>query len=106
VKRGAPLKRTGRLNPVGKKALKDRTELARVRVGVLARGCEFHLAFQSVRLLPPTIRCWGALAVHHIRPRSDDGSNRVENLACLCAAHHDWVHNGDPVTARRVGLLV
>lgn len=32
------------------------------------------------------------LHLHHIRPRSKGGPDTAENLATLCAAHHDLVH--------------
>ena len=32
--------------------------------------------------------------VHHLRPRSEGGSDDVENLVTLCAAHHHAIHDG------------
>ena len=35
---------------------------------------------------------WQPLQVHHIRPRSEDGSDRHTNLITLCKEDHDMVH--------------
>ena len=32
--------------------------------------------------------------VHHLRLRSEDGTNDVDNLVTLCAAHHHAIHEG------------
>lgn len=48
--------------------------------------------------------CRGALHCHHIRLRSQGGTDAMENLATLCMAGHDWVH-GHPMEAERLGLI-
>jgi predicted HNH restriction endonuclease len=32
--------------------------------------------------------------VHHIEPLSEGGEDVLENVACLCAAHHREIHVG------------
>jgi hypothetical protein len=34
------------------------------------------------------------LDVHHLVPKSEGGSHDADNLAVLCAAHHDQAHRG------------
>lgn len=45
-------------------------------------------------ILPGGKRCanerW--LEIHHIRPRSEGGSDEISNLTTLCSEHHDLVH--------------
>ena len=48
--------------------------------------CE-HPSFQTPGGLPYT-------EVHHIVPLSEGGEDIIENVACLCAAHHREVHLG------------
>jgi hypothetical protein len=53
--------------------------------------CEIHACvhptFQTTDGLPYT-------EVHHIIPLSEDGPDTIENVACLCAAHHREIHVG------------
>jgi len=35
-----------------------------------------------------------ALNLHHIIPKAEGGSNKLENLAVLCANHHMMIHRG------------
>lgn len=35
------------------------------------------------------------LEVHHVIPRKDGGSNRPDNLICLCQKHHQMVHSNN-----------
>lgn len=55
-------------------------------------GCE-HPSFETVEGVRYT-------EVHHIIPLADGGDDTIENVACLCAAHHREVHLG-----ARAGLL-
>lgn len=48
--------------------------------------------------------CFGALHVHHIKRRSQGGTDDPWNLVALCPVHHGWVHE-HPEMARRMGLL-
>ena len=36
--------------------------------------------------------------VHHIAPLADGGEDTIENVACLCPAHHREVHLGRRAT--------
>ena len=49
--------------------------------------------------------CGGPLTYHHRRKASAGGAYIVENGATLCADHNVWVED-NPVTARRLGLVV
>jgi predicted restriction endonuclease len=46
------------------------------------------------RCIVPGCRHWRFIDVHHVVPRAHRGPNRLENLACLCTAHHRAVHEG------------
>jgi predicted HNH restriction endonuclease len=46
-----------------------------------------HPAFETTEGVPYT-------EVHHIVPLADGGDDTVENVACLCPAHHREVHLG------------
>lgn len=39
--------------------------------------------------------CGGPLTRHHVRYRSEGGTNEPSNLVTLCRQHHDWVHSRD-----------
>jgi 5-methylcytosine-specific restriction endonuclease McrA len=62
--------------------------IARRRAGNLCEipGCT-HPTFETAAGLPYT-------EVHHIIPLSEGGPDAIENVACLCAAHHRQVHVG------------
>lgn len=49
--------------------------------------------------------CWGHHHVHHIRLRSQGGSDDMDNLVTLCPDAHDWVHNRDRAQAETLGLI-
>jgi HNH endonuclease len=49
-------------------------------------GCE-HLSFETAQGLR-------YMEVHHITPLAEGGDDTIENVACLCAAHHREVHLG------------
>jgi 5-methylcytosine-specific restriction endonuclease McrA len=40
------------------------------------------------------------LDVHHLELRSEGGANSLENLACLCSAHHRAAHRGEILIER------
>jgi hypothetical protein len=46
------------------------------------------------RCIVPGCRHWRFIDVHHVMPRAHRGPHRLENLACLCTAHHRAVHEG------------
>lgn len=46
----------------------------------------------------------GDLHVHHIRRRSQGGTDDPSNLVTLCATHHKYVHD-HPALSREMGLL-
>ena len=58
--------------------------------------CEIHSCahptFETAEGIPYT-------EVHHIIPLSDGGPDTIDNVACLCAAHHREVHFGIAASA-------
>jgi hypothetical protein len=62
--------------------------IARLRASNLCevRGCT-HPTFQTPDGVP-------YIEVHHIDPLADGGGDTIENVACLCPAHHREVHLG------------
>jgi hypothetical protein len=46
------------------------------------------------RCIVPGCKHWRFIDVHHVVARAHRGPNRLENLACLCTAHHRAVHEG------------
>jgi hypothetical protein len=46
------------------------------------------------RCIVPGCKHWRFIDVHHVVPQAHRGPNRLENLACLCTAHHRAVHEG------------
>lgn len=62
--------------------------IARMRAGNTCevRGCP-HPTFVTPDGVPYT-------EVHHIDPLADGGEDTIENVACLCPAHHREVHPG------------
>lgn len=69
----------------------------RERVMIRDRGC---LGARMIR----DVDCWGEWHCHHIRRRSQGGTDHEDNLVTLCAAHHGWVH-ANPERAASLGLL-
>jgi hypothetical protein len=55
--------------------------------------------------LAPEVRCWGREEIHHLRRRSQGGTDLPANLALVCEAHHFHVH-AHPEWAASVGLLI
>jgi hypothetical protein len=53
------------------------------------------------------VPCGGPIDPHHIDPTGEHPKKRCDpdNIVCLCRAHHDQVHQVDPVGARARGLL-
>jgi 5-methylcytosine-specific restriction endonuclease McrA len=77
----------------------DDTEFDKARAYVIARdgGCLGH------RYGIPHA-CFGGLHVHHVRRRSQGGTNDPSNLVTLCGAAHQWTHE-HPTQAHAMGLL-
>ena len=46
------------------------------------------------RCIVPGCPHWRFIDVHHVVHRGRGGPNRLDNLACLCTAHHRAVHDG------------
>jgi hypothetical protein len=46
------------------------------------------------RCIVPGCKHWRFIDVHHVVPRAARGPHRLDNLACLCTAHHRAVHEG------------
>jgi hypothetical protein len=46
------------------------------------------------RCIVPGCKHWRFIDVHHVVPRAHRGPHQLENLACLCTAHHRAVHEG------------
>jgi Holliday junction resolvasome RuvABC DNA-binding subunit len=42
--------------------------------------------------------CW--LDLHHLEPRSAGGRHTLDNLTCLCGAHHRAAHRGELLLER------
>lgn len=72
--------------------------IARIRA---AHRCEIndceHAPFETNEGLPYT-------EVHHIIPLADGGEDTIENVACLCPAHHREVHLGRRAAQLRMHL--
>jgi hypothetical protein len=46
------------------------------------------------RCVVPGCGHWRFIDVHHLLPLARGGTNRLENLVCLCTAHHRAIHDG------------
>jgi hypothetical protein len=95
----APMVRTTRLKPRKSNRGVSDGQLGvdpALRAAVIARdgGC----------LLRGEGDCWGRLDPHHVLRKRDGGEDSMENLICLCRAHHGRVHHL-PWWARERGLL-
>lgn len=93
--RRSPISRISRK----RKAEADAYDRARTAAYLRDRGeCQ-------AKTLWPDVECHGRIDPHHLRPRSRGGALAdVENLRCLCRAHHDSVH-AYPLRATALGLL-
>lgn len=88
------MKRTPIKRRAGKKQTTDRAELNAITDDIIARSggvCE-HCKNQT------------AVERHHIKRRSQGGTNTLDNIAHLCGDCHRWVH-GNPTESAKLGLL-
>jgi hypothetical protein len=46
------------------------------------------------RCVVPGCGHWRFIDVHHVVPQARGGANRLDNLVCLCTAHHRAIHDG------------
>jgi hypothetical protein len=46
------------------------------------------------RCVVPGCGHWRFIDVHHRVPRARGGAHTLENLVCLCTAHHRAIHDG------------
>ena len=81
----------------------DRDPLV-VAIGKVRAGfkCEVpscsHPSFMDAGSLP-------YCEVHHIRPLAEGGDDVLENVACLCPAHHREVHYGKAAETLQAELI-
>jgi 5-methylcytosine-specific restriction endonuclease McrA len=92
------LRRSGRLPQRGKKVARDRVELAQAKPLLLERSGGRCEAGQS-----PYCRGVGS-EIHHLKKRSQGGSNDPRNLAWVCGPCNGWVED-NPDAAHRAGLV-
>jgi hypothetical protein len=108
MKRGHGLKRSdslkrSRLKPVSdqRRAEEPEYEAMKATVALRDRG-----RCQAAEIWPE-IDCAGPRDPHHVYPTGMFPERRCdpEAVKTLCRAHHDAVHQVDPVRARQLGLL-
>lgn len=86
----------------GKKATRDRAELAKVKPFLIERSggaCEAACS----ELCTPERRRPGT-EIHHVKKRSAGGSNDLRNLMWVCNPCNGWVEN-HPDAAYAAGLV-
>lgn len=92
-------KKPKRLRRVGKKGERDREELAETKPVLLERSrgrCEARTSSL----------CTGVgVHAHHVRRRSQGGSNDPTNLLWVCFFCHAAIH-ANPEQARELGMIV
>lgn len=117
MKRGKPLRRTGRLQrrtrlssgstelrrtplaPVGQRGRRHEARMRKLRPVVFRRD-----GYRCAAIVAPL--CTGrAEHAHHLWPTEAGGPDDVENLLSVCSRCHDWIHNREPAAARKLGLL-
>lgn len=91
LKRGKPLRRKTTINPIGKRALREwgqrRTfsryviKQCRTKNGWRCKRCREEVFQQSL------------IHAHHIKPKSQGGTNDVKNGVGLCFRCHRLVHD-------------
>lgn len=83
-----PLKRTG------KKQTADTSEMRKARASLQARSNGVCEQCDAAR----------ATEAHHIKRKSQGGTNTLDNLVHLCGPCHWWVH-ANPAESANLGLL-
>lgn len=106
LKRGKPLKRTGRLSHRSKKREEEAAERAIVRAHAYARdGWRCRMAGMGEFFPADVGPCRGPLDAHEVIPRSAwrAGYLVLDNVVSVCRAHHDWIGE-HPALAHDLGL--
>lgn len=96
--RKTPLRRSGRM-PRGKPPKRSKRDRAwddarQMRLDIDQHTCQAHWRHE----------CWGGLHVHHIKRRSQGGTDEMFNLVTLCLVAHEHVH-ANPAWSREHGYL-
>jgi 5-methylcytosine-specific restriction endonuclease McrA len=99
LKRGKPLKRTGRLSQ------KSKAKEAAAADEYIEREFVFARDGRRCRAAGLGLGCWGRLTVHHLQKSSQGGEYSRNNLITLCVACNGWVED-NPDDAHRLGLVV
>lgn len=87
------------------KRIREDAELEAARL--IVRDRDGYECWAGRQRLVPSVRCVGALELHHLAPRSVAPQLLTDpaNLRFLCLSHHDWV-DAEPDLAEAVGLHV
>lgn len=98
--RRTPLRRTGWVNPFGRKARREQEALQYFRIVVHARRwCEANVP----GVCPPGLH--DGHHAHHVWPEDRDaGLHNPARGLLVCAPAHSWIHT-HPVAAAERGLL-
>ena len=104
LRRGDSKLKRSRLNPIGRKAQRERAALDDFRLALSTRHggqCEAMLFTPIVCSLSPH----AGSDAHHVFPEDRDaGRHDPDRGLYLCRLAHQWAHN-NPASAKSVGLL-
>jgi hypothetical protein len=91
--------------PVGKKRT-QRKNAAKAKKAAIEREAALFRASYRCEFERDGWRCpaRNGLHCHHVKRRSQGGTDEASNLVCLCHGCHAWIHD-NPAESRRLGYL-
>lgn len=91
--------------PVGA-ARTRRKNAAKARKAAAERDAALYRASFRCEFDDGLMRCSArqGLHCHHVKRRSQGGTDDASNLICLCSFHHSWIHD-NPAESRKRGYI-
>lgn len=92
--------------PVGAARTRRKNAAKAKRAAIARDEALYRASYRCEFVEPDEMRCTTrtGLHCHHIRRRSQGGTDDAWNLMVACESHHRWIHD-NPAESRRRGYL-